>query len=587
MTTISGFLTQAVARAFEAEGLPAELGAVRTSDRPDLAQFQCNGAMQAAKLARKAPRQIAEAVAAHLDGVAEIAKLEVVGPGFLNINVTDAFLSTQINAVAADERLGCARADPPRTVVLDYGGPNVAKAMHVGHLRASIIGDSLRRLVAFVGDKTIGDVHMGDWGLPMGMLIAEMQHEQPDLPYFDAGFEGPYPQQSPVTIDDLQRLYPVAAGRTKDDADSLEAARLATAELQTGRPGYRALWQHFIDVSLAEMRMDFDSLGVEFDLWFGEAIVNDLISPIIDDMKDKGPAEISNGALVVPVSVEGDNPEIPPLMMLKSDGAVTYGTTDLATIEHRRQNIDPDLILYVVDQRQHLHFEQVFRAARKTGVNGKAEMEHIGFGTMNGPDGKPFKTRAGGVMKLRDLIDMAIEAADARLTEAGLGGDVTGPERAAIVRMVGLAAIRFADLSNHRQSNYIFDLDRFTRFEGKTGPYLLYAAVRVKSLLRKAGDLGLKAGAILPAGDLERDLMLMLDRLPEFVTAAYERRAPNELCEFAYGLAQEFSRFYQNCHILNETDAELQASRLGLAEATLRELLLVLSLLGIEVPERM
>ncbi len=587
MSTISEILSSAVGSAFKAEGLPEDLGLVRTSDRPDLAQFQCNGAMQAAKIAKKAPRQIAESVLGHLEGDTRFSRVEIAGPGFLNLNVTDEFLTSHVNAIAADERLGCPTVENVRKVVLDYGGPNVAKAMHVGHLRASIIGDSLRRLFAFLGDDTVGDVHMGDWGLPMGMLITEVKREQPGLIYFDAEQTGPYPVESPVTIDDLQRLYPVAANRCKESPEDLDEARLATAELQAGRPGYRALWQQFFDISVSEMKADFSNLGVEFDLWLGEAAVNDLIAPMVDEMKASGVAEMSQGALIVPVSEEGDNPELPPLMMLKSDGAVTYGTTDIATIEHRRQNIDPDLILYVVDQRQHLHFEQVFRAANRAGVTGKAELEHIGFGTMNGADGKPFKTRAGGVMKLRDLITMAIEAADERIEEFGLAEEIGTEERAGIVRMVALAAIRFADLSNHRQSNYIFDLDRFIRFEGKTGPYLLYAAVRVKSLLRRAGDAGIVPGEILPPGDLERGLVLMLDRLPEFIQAAYERRAPNELCEFAHTLAQEFSTFYQNCHILSEENKALQASRLALAQLALRQLLLVLSLLGIQVPERM
>ncbi|MEM7172200.1 MAG: arginine--tRNA ligase [Pseudomonadota bacterium] len=587
MSSIAEHLTALVSQAFEAEGLPRDLGMVRTSDRPDLAQFQCNGAMPAAKLAKKPPRHIAEAVAARLQDRDLLAKLEVVGPGFLNMDVTDSFIADHLNAVAPDPRLGCPSRDPARTVVLDYGGCNIAKAMHVGHLRASVIGDTLRRLFEFSGDKTIGDIHMGDWGLPMGMLITEIKREQPDLPYFDEAQSGPYPADSPVSIEDLERLYPQAAGRCKENPDDLDEARKATAELQSGRAGFLALWQHFFDVSVAAMEPVFDQLNVHFDLWYGEAIVNDLIPPIVEQMGNQGISELSEGATIVRIAQEGDKAEIPPLILIKSDGAMMYSTTDLGTIEHRRQNIDQDLSLYVVDQRQHLHFEQVFRAARKAGINGKAEMEHIGFGTMNGPDGKPFKTRSGGVMKLQQLIAMAIEAADKRLTEAGLAADMSDQERQEIVRQVAIAAIRFADLSNFRLSNYIFDLDRFTRFEGKTGPYLLYAAVRMKSLLRKAKDKGLAPGQIEPSGALERDLMLALARLPEPMATAYERRAPNELCDFAFGLAQEFSRFYQNCHILTETDATLQASRLGLVEVTLKELLLVLSILGIEVPERM
>ncbi len=587
MASITSILTDSVAKAFAAEGLPAELGQVRTSDRPDLAQFQCNGAMPAAKHAKAPPRQIAEAVAKRLEDDPRIARLEIAGPGFLNIDLTDVFLAEHINTAASDQRLGCPETDPTRTVVLDYGGPNVAKAMHVGHLRASIIGDSLRRLFAFAGDRTIGDIHMGDWGLPMGMLITEVQRLHPELPYFDPAATGPYPAESPVTIADLERLYPLAAARCKENAADLEEARRATAELQAGRPGYRALWQHFIDVSVAEMKRDFGALGVSFDLWLGEAAVNDLIPPMIEDLKARAIAEESQGALVVRVARDDDKTEIPPLMLLKSDGAVMYGTTDLATVEHRRREIHPDLVLYVVDQRQHLHFEQVFRAARLAGMDDGARLVHIGFGTVNGPDGKPFKTRAGGVMKLQDLIAMAVETAGRRLEEAGLAKDYPEAERAEIARKVGLAAIRFADLGNHRLSNYIFDLDRFTSFEGKTGPYLLYAAVRVKSLLAKATARGFAAGEILPPGDVERELMLTLGQLPDAVAAAYDRRAPNELCDFAYRLAQAFSRFYQNCHILSEGDQALQASRLGLAQVMLKELLLLLSLLGIEVPERM
>ena len=540
--------------------------------------------MAAATLAKKAPRQIAEVIVSDLVNDPRLEKLEIAGPGFINIDVTDAFLSEHSNQIAADARLGCPEVERTRTVVLDYGGPNIAKAMHVGHLRASIIGDSLRRIFSFAGDRTIGDVHMGDWGLPMGMLIMELQRAQPDLPYFDPEFSGRYPTESPVSITDLERLYPQANTRCKENEAVLADARRATSDLQSGRPGYRALWQHFFDVSVTEMKQDFGKLGVEFDLWLGEAAVNDLIAPMVEDMKARGLAVESDGALVVPVGETDDKADVPPLIALKSDGAVMYGTTDLATIEHRRQEIDPDLVLYVVDQRQHLHFEQVFRAARKAGINGNAQLEHIGFGTMNGPDGKPFKTRAGGVLKLRDLVSMAMQRAEARLDEVGLAEDYPPDERAEIVRKIALAAIRFADLSNYRLTSYVFDLDRFTSFEGKTGPYLLYAAVRVKSLLAKAEAQGWSPGTILPPSDFERPLLLALGCLPDALDDAYIRRAPNELCEFAFGVAQEFSRFYQNCHILSESDPALRASWLGIAKVTLDELQLVLSLLGLDVP---
>lgn len=600
MSSLTGRLTALVAEAFARADLPPELGVVVPSNRPDLCQFQCNGALPAAKARKANPRQLAEAVATILredrpyHGI--FKSVELAGPGFINLTVTDALLADQADLQAGDARLGVPARANPQTVILDFGGPNIAKPMHVGHLRATIIGDSLQRLYHFIGDRTISDVHMGDWGLPMGMLISELARRQPDLPYFDAAHTGPYPATSPVSMEALEELYPFAAAACKDDPARLDEARKATAELQSGRPGYTALWRHFVEVSIAGMRRDFGALGVEFDLWKGEADVHGLIAPMVETLRGTGAAQESEGALVVAVAQDGDKTEIPPLILLKSDGGVMYSTTDLATIVERVRDHDPDLMLYVVDQRQHLHFEQVFRAARIGGLAGKAAMEHIGFGTMNGPDGKPFKTRAGGVMKLQDLIRMTTDKALERLDEAGLAQEYDAGEKAEIARMVGLAALKFADLSNHRVSNYVFDLDRFARFEGKTGPYLQYAAVRIKSLLRKAveqfqGDDGAVIGAIaVPPGgfhESERELILTLGQLPEAIAAAEAKRAPNELADFAYGLAQSFSRFYAACHILSEADETVRRSRLELARLALAQLELTLSLLGIEVPERM
>src|SRR4030095_12677775 len=402
-------------------------------------------------------------------------------------------------------------------VVMDYGGANIAKTMHVGHLRAAIIGEALRRLFIFAGDDVVGDVHMGDWGLQMGMIISELEIRRPDLPYFDPNFKGPYPNASPVTVDELEEVYPTAAAACKADP-----ARVARPALQQGRPGYRALWQHFFDVSVETMKRDYGALGVHFDLWKGEACVDPLIAPMVDKMKAMGIAEEDQGALIVRVAKPDDKKEIPPLILIKKDGAAMYSTTDLATIVDRVHEQNPDHILYVVDQRQHLHFEQVFRAAQMAKINRKETMEHLGFGTMNGSDGKPFKTRAGGVMKLQDLIAMMSNAAMARLNEQGLATDYDPSERQEIARRVGLAALKFADLSNHPVANYVFDLDRFTRFEGKTGPYLQYAAVRIKSILRKAESIGEKPGKILPPEAGERDLLLALGALPDAITAAYE-----------------------------------------------------------------
>jgi arginyl-tRNA synthetase len=588
MSSLAAKLTETVAAAFAAEGLPPELGIVTVSNRPDLGQFQCNGALPAAKRAGANPREIAEKVAKRLQANPDFDNVSLAGPGFINLSLTDPAIAAHVDGQAEDERMGVPLANPPRRVVLDYGGPNIAKPMHVGHLRASIIGDSLRRLFLFVGDEAVGDVHMGDWGTPMGMVISEIARRQPDLPYFDPDFTGPYPDASPVTMEDLEVLYPAASQASKADPARMEESRQATAELQAGRPGYRALWQCFIDVSIAGMQREFDALGVHFDLWKGEAAVHDLIEPMVADFQARGLAETDAGAVIVRIAEDSDKKEMPPLILVKSDGAVTYGTTDLATIIDRRRSLDPALGLYVVDRRQSLHFEQVFRAARKAGLNGVSGLEHLGYGTMNGPDGKPFRTRAGGVMKLYDLLDTATEIGLKRLEEAHLAEGYPEEERREIARRVGISAVKFADLQNNPSSDYVFDLDRMLRFEGKTGPYLQYAAVRARSLLRRAEGQGDAPGTILSAvNEGDRALMLQLAQLPDAVRNAYDKRAPNELCDFAYALAREFSRFYDACHVLSETDAARRASWLGLTALTLRQLEQVLELLGIEIPERM
>lgn len=588
MASVLERLSSIVEDAFDTAGLPRDLGRVNVSDRPDLAQFQCNGAMAAAKIAKKNPRQIAESIVETLQGNEILSDVSVAGPGFINLNLSDAFLSETVSSILPDDRCGVAEQSEG-TVVLDFGGPNVAKPMHVGHLRSTIIGDALQRLSRFVGHKTISDVHMGDWGKPIGMLITELQRMEPGLPYFDDGIKDDFPKDPPVSMDDLERMYPKAASACKADPERDEEARLATAELQSGRPGYRALWRHFIDVSRAGMEREFGALGVQFDLWKGEADADPLIPGLVDTLQKQSLVEQDQGAGIIRVGEEGDKTEMPPLILVKSDGAATYATTDLATIVERVQDHNPDVILYVVDQRQHTHFEQVFRAARKGGLNGKAKLEHIGFGTMNGPDGKPFKTRAGGVMKLHDLITMMRDKASERLQEAGLAESYGDEERQSIADMVGIAALKFADLSNHRLSDYIFDLDRFMRFEGKTGPYLQYAAVRIQSILRKAKDENPSSeSAFISIGnDTERMLALSLIQFPEAVAGAFEKRAPNILCEHVYGLAQVFSRFYAEHHILSESDERVRGSRLGLCQATLRQISLSLKLLGIQVPTRM
>jgi len=587
MSSLSNLLSETVGRAFAAEGLDAAFGKVIVSNRPDLAQYQCNGALAAAKAAKQPPRAIAEKIAERLKAEPIFREVTLAGPGFINLNMTDAYLAEQMNRIHGDARLGVSPRAKPRTVVLDYGGANIAKPMHVGHLRAGIIGDSLRRIYKFAGDKTIGDVHLGDWGLQMGMIISELKLRRPDLPYFDKSFTGPYPKESPVTLAELEEMYPKASRDSKENPERMEISRQATAELQDGRPGYRALWQHFFDISVVALRRDYGNLGVEFDLWKGEAIVHDLIAPMIADMKKKGLVEESDGAEVVRVAEPTDKHEIPPVILVKSDGAFMYATTDLATIIDRVKCQDPDLSIYVVDHRQSLHFVQVFRTAKKAKINGKGELVHLGYGTMNGTDGKPFKTRAGGVMRLDDLFQMVTDEATKKITEHKLGEGYDPAEKIDIAHKVGVAALKFADLSNNPIANYVFDLDRFSSFEGKTGPYLLYAAVRVKSLLRKAREQNDTPGTILSPEPGERDLLLALGQLPDAIEVAYADLAPNKIADFAFTLGQTFSAYYANFHILSETDTAIRRSRLAIAELVLKELELCLELLGIATPERM
>jgi len=587
MTSLLSELTAIAGAAFAAEGLPPELGVVQASDRPDLAQFQCNGALAAAKAARANPRAIAERIATRLKESPLFQDVTIAGPGFINLKLTDEALEARLKHLAAAPDSAIPESGKGKRAIIDFGGPNIAKPMHVGHLRSSIIGDALQRLFRALQWDVTSDVHLGDWGLPMGQLISHLALTMPDLPYFDPEDKSPYPERSPVSMEDLERIYPEAAAACKADPSRLEAARLATAELQAGRPGYRALWRHFHDVSAVGLKREFASLGVVFDEWKGESDADPLIPEMIERLKEDGFAMMDEGALIVPVARDDDTKEVPPLILLKSDGAVLYGTTDLATIVERVREHDPDLILYVVDQRQHGHFEQLFRAAMKTGLAGRAELEHVGFGTVNGPDGKPFKTRAGGVMKLYDLIAMATSEAEKRLAEQGLAENYPEEERAQIANAVGIAAIKFADLSNPRLSNYVFDLERFTRFEGKTGPYLQYAAVRILSILKKAEAEGFSTAPPVIASDEERRLALELLAMPEALLGAQAKRAPHLVCDYLFGLAQSFSRFYTEHHILSEQNAALRDARLGLAALTRTQILRVLGLLGITVPERM
>lgn len=568
-------LSELAGKAFADLGLPAELGEVVPSHRPELAQYQCNGAMAAARQAGKSPQEIAAAVADSLTKHPEIAGSDVAGPGFININLTDEALAVWANRTAEDDHLGFDTTTDPLRVLVDYAGPNVAKAMHVGHLRATIIGDSLARLFGFAGHDVIRDPHFGDWGYNMGLLIAAVEDEGID--------------PSALTLEDLQRIYPVADARAKADEAFAERARLTTVGLQQGDDQALATWRQMKAVSEGSQRGDFAALGVEFDLWYGESDIADRLNPLVRRLEDAGITEVSEGALIVRVDLPEDNREYPPLIVRSTTGGFLYSGFDVATVEMRVEQLDVDLMLYVVDRRQTDHFTQVFRVARKAGIapDGVA-MEHIGFGTMNGPDGKPFKTREGGVVRLGDVIDMVKTAARERLDEAHIAEDYPEEERELIARQVGIAALKFGDLVNNRASDYVFDLDRFSSFEGKTGPYLQYAAVRIKSILRKAEERGLAPGPIVaPTIGVERDLVLELLRFPEVVQRAIDLRAPNHIAEYAHGLAGQWNRFYDRCHILNEADAGRRGSWLSLAAWAEHTLETLLYLLGIEVPHRM
>ncbi|MBO9558191.1 MAG: arginine--tRNA ligase [Caulobacter sp.] len=613
MSDLKRSLSEAAAAAFQAAGLSPDFGRVTASDRPDLADFQCNGALAAAKSAKRNPREIAVQVVDILKTDPRLASVEIAGVGFINMRVSDDALAARANEIAADPRAGAEPLANPRRVLVDYAGPNVAKPMHVGHLRASIIGESVKRLYRFRGDDVVGDAHFGDWGFQMGLLISAIMEEDAfiralleRLVEAPRGFSKADEEKvmaefaQRVTLEDLDRIYPAASARQKEDPEFKERARKATAELQNGRFGYRLLWRHFVNISRVALEREFHALGVDFDLWKGESDVQDLIAPMVSQLEAKGLLVDDQGARIVRVArpgetkkkkladgtvVEVESPD--PLLVVSSEGSAMYGTTDLATILDRRKSFDPHLILYAVDQRQADHFEQVFRAAYLAGYATPGGLEHIGFGTMNGSDGKPFKTRAGGVLKLHDLIEMAREKARERLREAGLGAELSDEAFEDIAHKVGVAALKFADLQNFRGTSYVFDLDRFTSFEGKTGPYLLYQSVRIKSILRKAAEQGLTSGQVIVGEQAERDLTLLLDAFEGALSEAYDKKAPNFIAEHAYKLAQTFSKFYAACPILGADDVAIRASRLALAETTLKQLELALNLLGIEAPERM
>ena len=583
MEKILDIITEKMQRAFADAGYDAAFGRVTVSNRPDLCEYQCNGALSAAKQYHCAPIKIAQAVVEKLNG-SDYALVEAVMPGFINLKLSDHFLQAYLEEMRTAEDFGIAKEGAGKTIVVDYGGPNVAKPLHIGHLRSAIIGESLKRLYKFFGYNTIGDIHLGDWGLQMGLIIAELQERQPDLPYFDPDFTGEYPTEPPFTISELEEIYPAASAKKKVDEEFAEKAHTATFELQHGRRGYRAIWQHIMKLSVADMTRIYNSLDVHFESWLGESDADPFIPDMIADFKAKGLAVESEGAWVIPVAEETDKKEVPPCILVKSDGSAIYATTDLATMVQRMRDFKPDKILYVTDKRQALHFEQVFRAARKGGIIPEnVELEHLGFGTMNGKDGKPFKTRDGGVMRLEQLIGDMTEFVRAKVVENKIVEDSAVEETTA---KIALAALKYGDLSNQPTKDYVFDMDRFAAFEGNTGPYILYTIVRVKSILSRFGaweHLPIQA----PANPCAKDLMLAVTKFGPALESALHSSAPNLICAYIYELAGCVNKFYHETPILKEEDETVKAGHIALIGLAKNVLETSINLLGFSAPEKM
>lgn len=595
MKKILDLITDEVTKAFTECGYDAKYAKVTLSNRPDLCEYQCNGAMAAAKEYKKAPFMIADEVVEKLAANPMFAMAESVKPGFLNLKIDEAYLADYVAKMQEDEgRFGCEKTEAPKTIMIDYGGPNVAKPLHVGHLRSAIIGESVKRIGKFMGHNVIGDVHLGDWGLQMGLIITELKQRRPELVYFDDTYTGEYPEEAPFTISELEEIYPTASKKSKEDEAYKEAAMQATFELQHGKRGYQALLKHILNVSVTDLKRNYANLNVSFELWKGESDAQPYIPDMVQKMKDDGFAYISDGALVVDVKEETDTKEIPPCMILKSDGASLYNTTDLATMVWRMKDYNPDELIYVVDKRQELYFTQVFRCARKTGiVKPETELKFLGFGTMNGKDGRPFKTRDGGVMRLEHLIsgineEMLAKIQENQKTKENLGISTEEAENTA--KMVALAAIKYGDLSNQASKDYIFDIDRFTSFEGNTGPYILYTIVRIKSILNKYHGLGKDdSGAVIGAAHSksEKDLMLELSKFNAVMESAFEETAPHKICSYIYDLANAFNSFYHGTKIMSEENETVQKSYIRLLELTKSVLETCIDVLGFSAPERM
>lgn len=588
MKKILDRITEEMKGAFTAAGYDATYGKVTLSNRPDLCEYQCNGAMAAAKAYKKKPIDIANGVVEHLKDSEIFEEVSAVMPGFINLKIGSGFLADYMNGMRTGEKLGMEPAEHPETVIVDYGGANVAKPLHVGHLRAAVIGEAIKRMGRFVGHKVIGDVHLGDWGLQMGLIIEELKERQPELCYFDEGYTGEYPEEPPFTISELEEIYPAASAKSKVDEAFKERAQEATFKLQSGYAPYRAIWNHIMSVSLKDLKKNYSNLNVEFDLWKGESDAQPYIPAMIDDLVEKGLAYESQGALVVDIAEETDTKELPPCIIRKSDGAALYATSDLATIVEREQDFHPDHYIYVVDKRQDLHFTQVFRVAKKAGIVApERKMDFVGFGTMNGKDGKPFKTREGGVMRLESLIADISEAAYNRIME---NRTISPEEARETAKIVGLAALKYGDLSNQATKDYVFDIERFTSFEGNTGPYILYTIARINSILKKYEAVcGTPKDPVIlpPEAEPEKTLMLALSRFSEVMEAGFEELAPHKICAYIYELSNALNHFYHETKIIAEEDKEKQAGYIGLVTLTRSVLTTCIDLLGFEAPERM
>lgn len=588
MNTIVEKITEQLQNAFAECGYDRKYAKVSLSNRPDLCEYQCNGAMAAAKEYKKAPFMIADEVVAKLDKNPLFDRIESVKPGFINIILSGQAVADYVNEMAQAKQFGYENPEKPKTVIVDYGGANAAKPLHVGHLRSAVIGESVKRIQRFAGNKVIGDVHLGDWGLQMGLIIEELRDRKPELPYFDEQFTGEYPAEAPFTISELEEIYPAASAKSKEDAAFMERAHNATLKLQSGDKACTAIWKHIMAVSKADLKKNYDNLNVSFDLWKGESDAQPYIPSMVQEMIDKGLAYESQGAMVVDIQEEGDTKELPPCIVRKSDGAALYATSDLATLVEREKLYQPDAYIYLADKRQELHFTQVFRVAKKAGiVNPQTEMTFLGFGTMNGKDGKPFKTRSGGVMRLEHLIADINEAVYKKMME---NRTMDEEEARATAKIVGLAALKYGDLSNQASKDYVFDIERFASFEGNTGPYILYTIVRIKSILNKYTDGGktLENLSINPADSAtEKALMLSLAKFSEIMAAVYTEKAPHKLCQFIYEVSNAFNGFYHDTKILAETDEAKQKGYIALICLTKAVLEQCIELLAIECPDRM